>query len=55
MEVHIKSKSDVSAYGFWKRETTVMFEIIIVNLDAGSYLHHRWDLPVLRFHKVMVI
>ena len=29
---------DISTHGFWKRETTVMFEIRIVNLDVGSYL-----------------
>ena len=33
-----ESRADVSAHGFWKRGTTVMFDIIIVNLDAGSYL-----------------
>ena len=32
------SRADVSAHGFWKRGTTVMFDIRIVNLDAGSYL-----------------
>ena len=32
-------RADISAHGFLKRETTEMFEIIIVNLDAGSYLH----------------
>ena len=32
-------RSDVSAHGFWKRGTTAMFDIRIVNLDAGSYLH----------------
>ena len=31
-------RADVSAHGFWKRGTTVMFDIRIVNLDAGSYL-----------------
>ena len=30
--------ADVSAHGFWKRGTTAMFDIIIVNLDAYSYL-----------------
>ena len=32
-------RADVSAQGFWKRGTTAMFDIKIVNLDAGSYLH----------------
>ena len=30
--------ADVSAHGFWKRGTTAMFDIRIVNLDVGSYL-----------------
>ena len=37
--VPAESRSDVSAHGFWKRGTTAMFDIRIVNLDAGSYLH----------------
>ena len=32
------SRSDVIAHGFWKRGTTVIFDIRIVNLDAGYYL-----------------
>ena len=31
-------RADVSAHGFWKRGTTAMFDIIIVNINAGSYL-----------------
>ena len=31
-------RSDVSAHILWKWGTTVMFDIRIVNLDAGSYL-----------------
>ena len=30
--------ADVRAHIFWKRGTTTMFEIRIVNIDAGSYL-----------------
>ena len=29
----------ISAHSFWKWGTTAMFDIRIVNLDAGSYLH----------------
>ena len=36
--VPAESRADVSTHGFWKRGTTAMFGIIIVNLDAGSYL-----------------
>ena len=32
------SRSDVSAHSFYKRGTTTMFDIRILNLDAGSYL-----------------
>ena len=38
VEIPAKSRADMSAYGFWKRRTTAMFGIIIVNLGAGSYL-----------------
>ena len=36
--VPIESRPDVSSHGLWKRGTTAMFEIRIVNLNAGSYL-----------------
>ena len=36
--VPTESRADVSTHGFWKRGTTEMFGIRIVNLDAGSYL-----------------
>ena len=32
------SRADISAHGFWRRGTTTMSNIRIVNLDAGSYL-----------------
>ena len=38
VEVPAESRAHVSAHGFWKRGTTAMFDIRIVNLDAGSYL-----------------
>ena len=38
VEVNAESRADVSAHGFWKRGTTTMFDILIVNLDAGFYL-----------------
>ena len=34
-----ESRADVSAHGFWKWGTTAMFNIRIVTLDTGSYLH----------------
>ena len=37
--VPAKSRVDVNAHGFWKRRSTAMFDIIISNLNAGSYLH----------------
>ena len=36
--VPAESREDVSAQGFWKRGTAAMFDIIIFNLDTGSYL-----------------
>ena len=36
--VSAESRADASAHGFWKRGTSAMFDIRIVNLDAGSYL-----------------
>ena len=36
--VPAESRADVSAQGFWKRGTTTMFDIRIVNIDVGSYL-----------------
>ena len=39
VELPAYSRADVSSHGFWKWGTTAMFDIIIVNLDVGSYLH----------------
>ena len=36
--VPAESRAGVSAHSLWKRGTSVMFDIRIVNLDAGSYL-----------------
>ena len=38
VEVPAESRADVGVHSFWKRGTTAMFGIRIVNLDAGSYL-----------------
>ena len=37
--VPAEPRADVSYHGFWKQGTTRMFDIRIVNLDAGSYLY----------------
>ena len=39
VQVPTESREDVSDHRFWKRGTTAMFYIRIVNLDVGSYLH----------------
>ena len=36
--VTTESRADVNAPGLWKRWTTAMFDIRILNLNAGSYL-----------------
>ena len=33
-----ESQADVSVHGFWKWGTTALFYMLIVNLDAVSYL-----------------
>ena len=38
VEIPANSRADISSHGFWKRGTTAMFDIQIVNLNAGSYL-----------------
>ena len=39
VQVPAGSRAYISAHGFWKRGNTAMFDIIIFNLDVGSYLH----------------
>ena len=39
VEVPADFRVDISVHEFWKRGTTVMFDIRIVNLGAGSYLY----------------
>ena len=36
--VPTESRADVSARGIWKRRTTAMFGILIMNINTGSYL-----------------
>ena len=36
--VHEELMADVSSNVLWKRGTTALFDIIIFNLDVGSYL-----------------
>ena len=36
--VPAESRADIRAHVFWKQGTTTMFDIRIVNLNAGSYL-----------------
>ena len=33
-----KLQADVSVHGFYKWETSAIFDMLIFNLDAGSYL-----------------
>ena len=45
----------VSAHGFWKRGTTAMFDIEIVNLDAGSYLRMTLEKAVVKAKKELYL
>ena len=38
VEVPAEYRANVSAHGFWNWGTTAIFDILIVNLDADSYL-----------------
>ena len=37
--VSVESQADVIVHVFWKRVTTAIFGVRIINLDAGSYLN----------------
>ena len=41
-QVHVTAPEEmwdyISSHGFWKRGTTTMFDMRIVNLDARSYV-----------------
>ena len=49
--VPAESRADVSAHGLWKRGTIAMFDIRIVNLDAGSYLRMTPENPLAKAEK----
>ena len=38
VQVPAESRADVRSHGFWKQGTTAIFDLRIVNLNAGSYL-----------------
>ena len=47
----VESRADISAHGFWKRGTTTMFNIRIVNLSAGSYLRMTPEMALAKAEK----
>ena len=51
VEVPAESRADVSAHGFWKRGTTAMFDILIFNLNTGSYLHMTTEKDIAKEEK----
>ena len=46
-----ESRSDVGAHSFWKKGTTVMFDIRIVNLNTGSYLRRTPEKALAKVEK----
>ena len=34
-----EKRSDVGSHGLWRQGTTALFDVSIINLDAGSHLH----------------
>ena len=46
--VPTNSRAHVSAHKFWKRGVTVMFDVRISNLDAGSYLRTMSEKALVR-------
>ena len=49
--VPAESRSDVSTHVFWKQGNTKMFDIRIVNLNAGSYLRMTLEKALARAEK----
>ena len=51
VELPIELREDISAHGFWKRGTTAMFYIRIVNLNVGSYLRMTPEKDLVKLEK----
>ena len=49
--VTTESRAGVSAHVFWNRGNTAMFDIRIVNLDAGSYLRMTPEMALAKAEK----
>ena len=51
VEIPADVRADISAHGFWNRGTTTMFDIRIVNLEAGSYLRMKPEKALPKLEK----